>query len=81
MNNGVAREGTRLTVRETEVMSVVKCGLSNKAIGAALGASEQTIKNHVSFIMRRLGAANRAHAVFLALRRGLIGFDDDVWGC
>ncbi len=61
-----------LTVRETEVLELLAEGLSNKAIAARLGISDQTVKFHVASIGGKLGAANRTEAVRLAVRRGLI---------
>ena len=61
-----------LTSRETEVLELLAEGLSNKAIAARLGISDQTVKFHVASIGGKLGAANRTDAVRLAVRRGLI---------
>ena len=61
-----------LTTRETEVLDLLAEGLSNKAIAARLGISDQTVKFHVASIGGKLGAANRTDAVRLAVRRGLI---------
>jgi len=61
-----------LTKRETEILTYVAEGNSNKDIAYILGISEQTIKNHVSAILRKLNANDRAHAVALALRSGWI---------
>ena len=61
-----------LTGRESEVLELLAEGLSNKAIAARLGISDQTVKFHVASIGGKLGAANRTEAVRLAVRRGLI---------
>jgi DNA-binding NarL/FixJ family response regulator len=61
-----------LTLREGEVLELLAEGLSNKAIAARLGISDQTVKFHVASIGGKLGAANRTDAVRLAVRRGLI---------
>ena len=61
-----------LTVRETEVLWLVADGLSNKAIGARLGVSDETVKFHLSSIFGKLRASNRTDAVRQALRRGLV---------
>ncbi len=61
-----------LTARELEVLALLADGLSNKAIAARLGVSDQTIKFHVASICGKLGAANRTDAVRRAIRRGLI---------
>jgi DNA-binding NarL/FixJ family response regulator len=62
----------RLTGREIEVIELMAEGLTNKAIAARLGISDQTVKFHVASICGKLGAANRTDAVRRALRRGLV---------
>lgn len=61
-----------LTHRETQILNYVAEGNSNKQIARILEISEQTIKNHVSSILRKLNANDRAHAVALAMRNGWI---------
>ena len=61
-----------LTNRETQVLTLIAEGNSNKGIAHILDISEQTIKNHVSAILRKLNANDRAHAVALSLRNGWI---------
>jgi two-component system response regulator DegU len=61
-----------LTKRETQILTYVAEGNSNKEIARILSISEQTIKNHVSAILRKLNANDRAHAVTLALHSGWI---------
>ena len=61
-----------LTKRETEILTYVAEGNSNKEIARILSISEQTIKNHVSAILRKLNANDRAHAVTLDLHSGWI---------
>lgn len=61
-----------LTRRETQILTYVAEGNSNKEIARILSISEQTIKNHVSAILRKLNANDRAHAVTLALKSGWI---------
>ena len=62
----------RLTQQETHVLSRIAEGYSYKQIASARNINEQTIKNTVSGIMRKLNANDRTHAVVLAIRRGLI---------
>jgi len=62
----------RLTNRESQVLSQVADGQSNKQIATAMKVSEQTVKNMISGILRKLSANDRTHAVVLAMRRGLI---------
>jgi len=65
-----------LTRRECQVLENVADGRSNKQIAGILGINEQTIKNHVSAILRKLNANDRAHAVVLAIKRGIIHIED-----
>ena len=57
-----------LTQRENQILSCIASGNTNKHAAHKLGISEQTIKNHVSAILRKLNANDRAHAVALAIR-------------
>ncbi len=61
-----------ITSREAEVLSYVAQGYGNKQIAHTLSISEQTIKNHITSILRKLNANDRTHAVVLALRSGWI---------
>jgi DNA-binding CsgD family transcriptional regulator len=56
----------RLSAREQEVLALVAQGRSNQEVGASLCIAAETVKTHVRHILQRLGARNRAHAVFLA---------------
>src|ERR1700726_4662980 len=59
-----------LTQRESEVLSLLVAGLSNRAIAAKLVVSEETVKTHSRGIYRKLGVSDRAAAVTVALREG-----------
>ncbi|NCT89631.1 response regulator transcription factor [Cellulomonas sp. APG4] len=61
-----------LTKRELEVLAGMSHGRSNAQIGAELFLSEDTVKTHARRLFRKLGAADRAQAVAIGLRRGLI---------
>jgi DNA-binding NarL/FixJ family response regulator len=61
-----------LSGREMEVLGQVTKGLSNKEIALALGISHQTVKNHVTAILRKLGVEDRTQAAIYALRRGWV---------
>ncbi|MFC1990317.1 LuxR C-terminal-related transcriptional regulator [Chloroflexota bacterium] len=61
-----------LTTRETEILNYIAQGDLNKQIASKLGISEQTIKNHVTSILRKLNANARTEAVVLAIKQGLI---------
>jgi two-component system response regulator DegU len=65
-----------LTQRERQILTFVADGNTNKQIAGILDISEQTIKNHVSAILRKLNANDRAHAVVLAIRRGWISLGE-----
>ncbi|MGH3684688.1 MAG: response regulator [Pseudonocardiaceae bacterium] len=60
-----------LTPRESEVLSLMVAGSSNRAIAAALVVGEETVKSHVRGIYRKLEVTDRAAAVATALREGL----------
>ena len=59
-----------LSNREMEVLSYVTQGMSNKEIAVLLGISYQTVKNHVTSILRKLSVDDRTQAAVYALRRG-----------
>jgi len=61
-----------LTPRETEILNYIAQGYLNKQIAIKLGISEQTIKNYVTSILRKLNANARTEAVVVAIKRGLI---------
>jgi DNA-binding NarL/FixJ family response regulator len=64
-----------LTPREVEVLSYVARGLANKEIAHKLGTASGTVKMHVQNILAKLGAADRTHAVTIALERGILHLD------
>ncbi len=61
-----------LTSREKEVLKCISQGYANKKIAYEFDISEQTIKNHVASIMRKLNANARTDAVIIAAKQGLI---------
>ncbi|MGH2399949.1 MAG: response regulator, partial [bacterium] len=63
---------TTLSPREREVLRLFAGGHSNKQIARSLGITERTVKFHVTSILNKLGAENRAQAVALAAQRGLL---------
>jgi len=69
---GVESFVSPLTPRETEILSYMAKGYLNKQIASSLDISEQTIKNHVTSILRKLDANARTQAVITAVRRGII---------
>jgi DNA-binding NarL/FixJ family response regulator len=65
-----------LSDREMEVLSCVVRGMSNKEIAGLLGISHQTVKNHVTSILRKFSVEDRTQAVVYALKRGWIKLQD-----
>ena len=65
----------QLTSREIDVLRLIGAGNANKLIADKLGIGETTVKNHISSILSKLGANDRAHAVTIALQRGIIELD------
>ncbi len=61
-----------LSSREMEVLILITKGLSNKEIATTLGISNQTIKNHVTSILRKLGVEDRTQAAIFALKKGWV---------
>jgi len=61
-----------LSAREVEVLDYIAKGNSNKEIARALSISDQTVKNHITSIMRKLAVNDRTQAVVYALRQGWI---------
>ena len=61
-----------LTRRELEVLAGMSNGRSNSQIGADLYLSEDTVKTHARRLFRKLGASDRAQAVAIGLRQGII---------
>ena len=61
-----------LTEREIDVLRLVAAGNSNKQIADQLSISEATVKSRVTNILSKLGANDRAHAVTIGLKRGII---------
>lgn len=60
-----------LTAREIEVLGFVGKGITSKEISDLLGISRKTVENHKQRTFQKLGVQNQAHAVSVAMRRGL----------
>ena len=66
-----------LTPREVEILDCVARGNSNKEIAEILGISDQTVKNHITSILRKLQVNDRTQAVIYALRHGWIRLGEE----
>lgn len=65
-----------LTPRELAILRHVAAGRRNREVGELLEVSEQTVKNHLSSILHKLGVPNRTHAVTFAVRQGWLTLDE-----
>ena len=61
-----------LTIRELEVLRLIRDGYRNKQIADQLTIAETTVNFHIKNLVDKLGANDRTHAVTIALRRGLL---------
>jgi DNA-binding NarL/FixJ family response regulator len=66
------RPDTPLSRRESEILQKVAYGASTKEVAHDLGISPHTVKTHLERIFEKLGANDRAQAVAIALRKGLV---------
>lgn len=66
------RDASPLSERETEVLSLVSKGKTNREIAEELFISEKTVKNHVTSILRKLDATDRTEACVVAMKRNII---------
>jgi len=66
-----------LSPREVEILDNIAQGMTNKQVAYALSISEQTVKNHMSSILRKLSVNDRTQAVVYAMRQGWIRMPDD----
>jgi two-component system, NarL family, response regulator LiaR len=65
-----------LSDRETEVLRLLARGKANRQIASELHVEEQTVKAHVSSILRNLGVRSRTQAALHAVRTGLVSVED-----
>lgn len=66
------------STRELQMLERIAQGLSNKEIAFDLGISDQTVKNHITSLMKKLGVLDRTAAVMYALRRRWIALKEPV---
>lgn len=64
-----------LSPRETEILKHVTQGMSNKEIAYKLGISQQTVKNHMTSILKKLNVDDRTQAAITAIRSGWVRID------
>ncbi|MBB4891177.1 DNA-binding NarL/FixJ family response regulator [Streptomyces olivoverticillatus] len=60
-----------LTPREREVLELVAQGKSNRQVASSLDIAEKTVKNHLSAVFAKVGAADRTQAVVFGIRGGI----------
>ena len=68
----VDRARDDLTPREVDVLRLIANGNANKQIADQLSIAEASVKSYVANILAKLGASDRAHAVTIGLKRGII---------
>jgi DNA-binding NarL/FixJ family response regulator len=68
----VVRHSLGLTRREQQLVQMISRGLTNKEIASQLNLSEQTVKNHIHRMLRKVGATNRLGAVELCRAPGAV---------
>lgn len=61
------------TEQELAVLALLPAGWTNREIGSQLGITEETVKKHVSSLLRKFAAANRAELAARAVALGLVG--------
>ncbi|MBT9153611.1 MAG: Transcriptional regulatory protein DegU [Firmicutes bacterium] len=70
-NPSATPPSSTLTPREIEVLSLMARGMNNAAIARAAFISEQTVKNHITSILRKLDVTDRTQAVIEGVKQGL----------
>ena len=65
-----------LSDREMEILELITRGMSNKQVALELGISHQTVKNHMTSILRKLAVNDRTQAAVYALRKGWVRLQD-----
>ena len=68
----VSAQSYERTQHELEILRLVAGGQTNREIAAELFISSDTVKGHLETVYRKLGVSDRAHAVAVAIRNGLV---------
>ena len=74
----LAESYSPLSPREMEILRYVTQGMSNMEIAQHLNISHQTVKNHMTSILRKLAVEDRTQAAVFALRRGWVRLRDTI---
>jgi len=75
---GMSTLPSPLSPQQRKVLTAVAQGLTNREIGDTVGLQEQTVKNYMTAILKRVGARDRVQAVVYALKNGWIDFDEQL---
>jgi len=78
LEQSIHKASAPLTIREIQILRYIANGYTNKEAAVTLGISDQTIKNHVTAILRKLNANDRAHAVAIAISNHWVALDEMV---
>ena len=73
---GEEKPAVDLSERETQVLKLAARGMSNKDIATELFVSMRTVQGHLSSIFNKLGVGSRTEAVFQAVKRGWLSFEE-----
>lgn len=68
----IPKDETTLTPRETEVLQLVTNGLTDRSIASKLSVSENTVRNHMKNVRRKLGVTNRVQATLAGLKKSIV---------
>ena len=68
----------RISARELEIITLVARGLENKEIAQLLEIREQTVKNHLGRVMRKVGVRNRQELAVFAVKQHLVPVSSEI---
>ncbi|CAG0968395.1 Putative HTH-type transcriptional regulator YhjB [Anaerolineae bacterium] len=70
--NGLNLETRALSPRQREILGLLANGLDNKTIARTLGISSKTVKNHLTFLFKKINAQSRTQAAIWAIREHVV---------